>query len=324
MRTTLATAILVAVVLAASVASADAKAVAKRHFDAGFALWQSEDYSGAIVEFTESLRLYKTKSAFFNLANCYKALKRFGETLATLDQLENELGAKLDEEMKAAIATMRKEIDLTTGWLEVRVDRAGASVFVDGTNVGQSPLPSRLILGPGSHDVSARIGEMWTFTQTVPLLSGEKKRVDLSFGAAQAPQPVAMPVQEAPSYAQVEEPRQLEAPRDADSISTQRKWGQGLLWSGLILIVVGGVSTGVAVVHGKRVSDTANYKPDEERKLSRLWSGFMWVGYGLGAAFIATGIPLLVSAKKKEASSSLALTPLFDGQTAGLIVSGEW
>jgi hypothetical protein len=202
--------------------------------------------------------------------------------------------------------------------------------------VGQSSLPKGVVVGPGPHIVNAQLGETWTSTQTVTVLSGEKKRVDLSFGAAQAPpqaagpisppaaEPAPAPLQLQPSAPAPGWSSQPTAPPDADSISTQKKWGHGLLWSGVVLIIAGGVSTGLAAEHGKRVSEAPKYDPEEERSLSRLWSGFMWVGYGLGAAFVATGIPLLVNAKKKEAFAGLSLAPALDGQTTGLVVSGKW
>jgi hypothetical protein len=246
MRSILTTAVVIAFSLAAGAAWADAKADAKKHFDAGLSLMQSEDYNGAAVEFEESGRLYKTKSAIFNLANCYKALKRYDESLASLKLLEGEFGESIDAEMKAAIAAMRKEIQSITGTLVVQVYEDGASIFVDGARVGRSPIPSPLLLGPGYHEVRVELGSKAPIVKKVKLVSGESREVSFSFGdAEQGPPKPAAEVESAET-----EPKTETAPTETAPTETGqsgRRRSPALLASS---IAATAVTVGLGVVAG--------------------------------------------------------------------------
>ena len=268
MRAILTAVLLTAVVLASGLASADEKADAKKHFEAGLALFNSEDFKGAVVEFEESIRLFKTKSAIFNLANCYKALKRYSESLASLKLLEGEFGAGIDAEMKSAVATMRKEIESTTGTLEVRVDKPGASIFVDGEIVGKSPMLVPVLLGPGYHELRVE-KEGATAVQKVKLLSGEKKVVALklaSKGTATAvagpPAPQEEPEKPAATKGISAEPADDSTPAEPEE--TGRKRSPALL---AVSIVGTALTVGLGVVGGVFWGKTANSRDDYNRGL---------------------------------------------------------
>lgn len=182
--------ILVAVIMCGEVL-ADAKADARKHFESGVALRKVEDYAGAAVEFEESVRIYKTKAALFNLANCYKAMHRYAEALAALKLLQGEFGDVLNAEMRAAVASLEKEIETVTGTLAVKVDRAGASIFVDDGLVGKSPLPSPLLLGPGYHEIRVELNGMETARRKAKLVSGAKLKLDVKLKPQDGPESLA-------------------------------------------------------------------------------------------------------------------------------------
>jgi tetratricopeptide (TPR) repeat protein len=263
MRAILTAVLLTAVVLAAELASADEKADAKKHFEAGLALFNSEDFRGAAVEFEESIRLYKTKSAIFNLANCYKGLKRYSESLASLKLLEGEFGSSIDAEMKKAIATIRQEIESTTGTLEVRVDKPGASIFVDGEIVGKSPMPVPVLLGPGYHEIKAE-KEGAAAAQKVKLLSGEKKVIALKLASKEAAPAVVAPPkpQEKPEKPVVkkEEPAApVEEPAPVEPEETGRKRSPVLL---AVSVVGTAVTVGLGVAAGVFWGKTGSARDD--------------------------------------------------------------
>jgi hypothetical protein len=158
---------------------ADAKADARRHFDAGVSLLKAEDYEGAALSFEASLKLYPTKTALFNLANCHKALKRYDEALVALFRLRRDFAGRLDAEMLAETAAIEKEIRNLVGTLAIEVDRPGAAVLVDGREAGTSPLAKPVLLSPGNHEVTARLSGAVFVVEKVLLLSGDEKRVRL-------------------------------------------------------------------------------------------------------------------------------------------------
>jgi tetratricopeptide (TPR) repeat protein len=163
----------------ASPARADEKAEAKRQFDAGVSLLKAENYEGAAASFEASLELFPTKTALFNLANCYKTLQRYDEALAALTRLRRDFAGRLGAEMEEATIAIEKEIRNLVGTLNVEVDRPGATVVVDGREVGVSPLSKPVLLAPGSHEVTARRPGVEFASQKVRMLAGKELSVRL-------------------------------------------------------------------------------------------------------------------------------------------------
>jgi tetratricopeptide (TPR) repeat protein len=189
---------------------ADAKDEARQHFEAGRALVANEDYAAAAAEFELSVRIYPTKSGLFNLANCYKALNRYGDSLDTLLRLEREFAGNLDY-LEAEVATMKSTIEGMVGRLEVRVDRDGAVIRVDGREVGVSPLDRPLVLAPGDRVVEARYPGCVDASRTVRIVARELQEVALvleerresgpepALAATEGPEPEALASVEEPA-----------------------------------------------------------------------------------------------------------------------------
>lgn len=172
-------AIALVVCVAATLGSAEAgprdKQQAQKHFQAGTELMKVEDFKGALAEFEQSVALYPTKNGLFNLGNCLKALHRYGEALETFERLEREFGKKLDAEMRDALARHLEDIRAVIAELEIRVDRAGATVRLDGAEVGESPLAEPLIVGPGEHRLEVSLGGYETVEREVTIVSGDRR-----------------------------------------------------------------------------------------------------------------------------------------------------
>ena len=84
-------------------ALADAKADAEKQFRAGVSLQKVEDFEAAISAFEGSLRLYPTKGAWFNLANCLRATHRYPEALTALERLQRDFGSELQDPMRSTV-----------------------------------------------------------------------------------------------------------------------------------------------------------------------------------------------------------------------------
>jgi hypothetical protein len=181
-RGVLVPACVLAAVLAARICGAGEadKKEAKRHFEAGLALVETEDFGAAASEFESSVRLFPTKMGLFNLANAYKALHRYGEALDTVRRLETEFAGKIEPDLAAEINAFHGSMEGLVGRLVVRVTQAGASVKVDGRAVGKTPLQDALILGPGAHEIEVSLGGHATEKQTVPVESRGKSEIVLT------------------------------------------------------------------------------------------------------------------------------------------------
>ncbi|MBW2276258.1 MAG: PEGA domain-containing protein [Deltaproteobacteria bacterium] len=151
------------------------KQQAQKHFQAGTELMKVEDFKGALAEFEKSVALYPTKNGLFNLGNCLKALHRYGDALETFERLEREFGKKLNAEMRAALERHIDDLRAVIARIEIRVDRAGATVRLDGEELGKSPLGDSVVVGPGEHSLEVSLGGYESMEREVTIVSGDHR-----------------------------------------------------------------------------------------------------------------------------------------------------
>jgi hypothetical protein len=175
----------------ANATAESSKVEAKQHFDAGNALVDNEDYAAATSEFELSVRIYPTKMGLFNLANCYKALNRYGDALEALARLESEFAGKLGT-LSRDVSSLKNTIEGMVGRLDVKVDKGGAAIRVDGADVGTSPLAKPLVLSPGDHVIEARLPGFTDASKTVRIAARET--LEASFVLVEEPPPVVAPL----------------------------------------------------------------------------------------------------------------------------------
>jgi tetratricopeptide (TPR) repeat protein len=159
------------------------KAEAQKHFQAGLTLFKAEKYDAAALELEASVKLFPTKGGLFNLANVYKVLSRYDEALAAIARIEREYAGTLDADMQGAVAKMKAEIEGMVAKLDLRVEPAGATVLVDGREVGKSPIAKPLSTDPGTHVVRAEMPGHKAAELKVQVLSGQVERVALTLVA---------------------------------------------------------------------------------------------------------------------------------------------
>jgi hypothetical protein len=162
----------VLVTCAAGAAIAGDKQEAKQLFDAGLKLMSLDDFAGASANFERSVALYPTQNSLFNLANCYKALQRYGDAIVAIERLRKDFAGKLKPEIKDAVERQQQEIYSLVARLTIQTVPAEASVSIDGKDVGTGPTLGPLLLGPGEHEIeAARLGHR-SQRRSVKLVSG--------------------------------------------------------------------------------------------------------------------------------------------------------
>jgi hypothetical protein len=170
-------ALCVAVLVACASWSAIAgdKEEAKQLFDAGLKLMHLDDFAGASANFERSVALYPTQNSLFNLANCYKALQRYGDALAVIERLKRDFSGKLKPEIKEAVEREQQDIQSLVARLTLRTAPADATIKIDGKDVGQGPTLGPLLLGPGEHEIEAARPGRRSERRTVKLVSGVER-----------------------------------------------------------------------------------------------------------------------------------------------------
>jgi hypothetical protein len=148
---------------------------AKQLFDAGLKLMHLDDFAGASANFERSVALYPTQNSLFNLANCYKAMQRYGDALAMIERLKRDFAGKLKPEIKEAVERQQQDIQSLVARLTLRTVPADATIKIDSKDVGQGPTLGPLLLGPGEHEIEAARPGHRSERRTVKLVSGKDR-----------------------------------------------------------------------------------------------------------------------------------------------------
>ncbi|MBW2463237.1 MAG: PEGA domain-containing protein [Deltaproteobacteria bacterium] len=137
---------------------------AGERFAAGIEHFEARQYREAIHEFEIAVSLVPSADIWFNVARCYELLREFEPAIqfyrrylrdrvdppdrATVEEHITNLEARLEQDRQRGLQAP------TTGTLRVQSNLPGATVHVDGREVGQTPLDVPMSLEPGEHDVT--------------------------------------------------------------------------------------------------------------------------------------------------------------------------
>jgi len=164
---------------------------ADRHFKAGVALYNEAKYSEALAEFERAYEIAPHPLVLYNIAACHRELSHYGEAVKFYDRFLKEGEGKVPP---ARIKEAKLELD---GVL-ARIARVtvtitggdGATVYVDGKELGTMPFDGPLILPPGEHKLTVRAQGKQDAERSVRVASGDKVDVALTLVDAPADQPV--------------------------------------------------------------------------------------------------------------------------------------
>ena len=180
------------------------------------------------------------------------------------------------------------------GTLVVNTEPPGATINVDGEDVGQSPLTVEL--ASGEYPLVASRPGFDDYKIQANVISGQKIEIAMELNGIYPMHPFD-------------------------------KWGHVSFWSGIGLLAFSGVSAIEVIV------ERENYKDGDWGAGDRVrtWSGLMFASLGVGAALVATGLFLWAMAPEESEwieewvenqKASVAVTP--DGSGVVFTVGGRW
>jgi hypothetical protein len=129
------------------------KARAQERFQRGLTLARSQDWDGALAEFTASRQLYPTRSATRNAAVALQRLQRPVEACALYEALLDEFATTMPPDQ---VLLARKELAAAlaqTARIAFEPGERGVLVMLDGAQRGVTPLAEPLRVDPGPHTV---------------------------------------------------------------------------------------------------------------------------------------------------------------------------
>ncbi len=306
---------------ATSEAAGKNKAKAKKHFKAGVALIESDDFDSAAVEFEESVNLHPTKMGFFNLANCYKALHRYAEALATIKRLEGSFGKKLNAELRNVVNDFKEEIQNIVAELSIVVSHPGAKIVFDGEQVGISPMGKPLIIAPGVHSVTVTLNSFAPVTKKTRIVSGDI--TSLRFELVPEQESVITPIDSSASSSKPEkEEEEPEKPK--------RVWTWVALGLGVGSAIGAGVTGGLALGKAKDVEGMCdgNICPVEAQDpIDKVGSLNLATDILMGVAVVgvvATIILYFVEPDDELNESNVSVMPIALQSGGGAVIGGRF
>ncbi|WP_437490888.1 PEGA domain-containing protein [Sorangium sp. So ce1014] len=126
---------------------------AKAEYEAARILFNDGDYRNAIIKFERAHELSRDPRLLWNIALCQKNLKRYARLLGTVEKLLQEAGPQLTEQDRKDAAALIEATKAYVSRLDLQASEAGAAVFVDGEEVGRTPLREPVLLDVGTRKI---------------------------------------------------------------------------------------------------------------------------------------------------------------------------
>jgi len=153
----------------------EATAEARRHFKLGIKLYQDTNYPGALAEFEAAYAAKPGPGSLQNVALCQKALFRYREAAATLEELLKTHGTELSEGETKAVTEAIAELHGLVGSIVVNVEPSEAKVTLDGRAVSPSELRTGVDVNVGEHTLIADLPGYARLSRVVRVASGQKQ-----------------------------------------------------------------------------------------------------------------------------------------------------
>jgi len=161
--------------------------VARQRFREGVAHYDRQDFEKARLAFLQAYLLKPHHAVLLNLAQSELRAGRNAEAAENFAKYirENPTAPAMDH-AKAGFEEARQRVTE----LNVQVNATGATVSLDGADVGRSPLPNVVYLMPGRHSVVARKGTA-SAEKVLDALAGRREYITLELREGYTPTPVA-------------------------------------------------------------------------------------------------------------------------------------
>jgi hypothetical protein len=298
---------------AAHTISDEARREAASHFLNGVALFEEEDYQGAVVEFEQAFETVPNPTVLYNLAQAHLALRDYVAARATLRQYLEWPGAQLSEERRESVRFQIETLERRIGSIRVEVNIEGARITVDGIERGTSPLEGPLPVATGRHQVVVSAPGYRDVSETASVAGGAE--VTLRVVLEEVESRVTVIRAQEPSYA-------------------ARTAGQVIFGLGVASAIGAGIGLGFALVARDEVeTETARVPAKEEAALAardRLASAALATDVLTGGALVfgALGLVLWIvddnSGGASDEEDDTSATVAVSGGPRGIIVSGRF
>jgi hypothetical protein len=126
---------------------------AKEDYDAGRALFEGQDYAGALAKFQRAFEAAPDPRLLWNMAACEKSSRNYANAFALLERYRREGDIRMSEGQRTELVTLIDALRTLISRVHLVVDEPGASVFVDDRPAGTTPLSDTLFVDLGKRRI---------------------------------------------------------------------------------------------------------------------------------------------------------------------------
>jgi hypothetical protein len=156
------------------------KAEAKKYFKMGVEAFAKESYEDALEYFSKSYEQYPKVKVLYNIGMCQRAVYDFKGAVETFKRYLEEGKKKINRKKRKQVEDLVIEMESSLAQMTILTNENGASILVDGEEVGASPIQSIMTINPGSHVVEAKKEGFMTAKEQIVLSSGDHEVVSLT------------------------------------------------------------------------------------------------------------------------------------------------
>ena len=318
--------------------AASARAEAKKHFDRATELNDDGQVAEAVIELKRCYELSPHHTVLYDLGQAYITLAKPVEAVGALQRYLDQGGKAIKPARRAEVEQEIARQKPRIATLEIRGLPQGATVRLDGNEIGRAPISAPVRVGVGKHTIAAWADGYDSAEKEVVVAGEDHKAVGLVLakrvvespslppGAQSAPvQPVTVTV-----VAPAQSPPW---PRAAVEPSTKPMSNVRLLGiltgvAGVAGIAAGGGCWWVAMTRNDESKDNWNTNPEKAKSLRGEAQDYISAGNTLfyaGGALVVLGVVLyFVGAPDTTPNAHAYLMPAVGPGFAGLNAGGTW
>ncbi len=151
---------------------------AKADYEAGKLLFADGDFAGAAIKFKGAFDQSSDARLLWNIAACEKQERHYARAVALVKQYAQ--APILTDTDRAEAKALLDAIEPFTVALTIRVNEAGAEIFVDDASVGKSPLTAPIVVDLGTRKIVVRKTGFIEATVTQALGGSKDASVDIA------------------------------------------------------------------------------------------------------------------------------------------------
>jgi serine/threonine-protein kinase len=330
----------VGVATRASAQGASDKAAAESLFDRGLSLLKEGKYAEACERLEQSQSIERGIGTMLYLAECYEKVGKSASAWALFREAASQAQAEGQVERAEAGKRRAEKLEKTLSRMAVQVPAAnkvdGLRITDNGSALQTTVWGLSLPVDPGVHRIEAQARGYLPWTSEVkvganadsvevrvPALEKDPNAVAVSETPAPTPAATASAgldtSRSTPGSAAAAEP-------EATRMSNQRIVGVALGAAGLVSILVGAITGGLAIKNDKASKDHTDQGKCSDEKCETLSDKAVkqatasTVGWALGGGLVAAGLITFLLGPKHQPRADVAVR--IDHQTAALRVGG--